>query len=311
MMGSFPKFYHSNFSSKKHKIQFEAASKGPSTSSCLGTLKISDSYGIAYIIDGQHRVYGYANSKYNANNTIPVVAFDGLDTSKQLEIFMEINENQKAVSPSLKLDLEEDLFWNSDRADSRLKALRSSIIKELANVQAGPLFEKISVGEDKAYLSFKPFTTALSSSGLLPTASGNKYKEETVLSSLYNITNQDHNDEMLKTKRRIVRLINLCYTKVEESYSSLFKDERGFIISNRGTYAFICIIGSINSNLVNQGNIDIFSTSEERFKAMDKYLVGLLDYLQNEITDEEKEKQLSLLGSGADLKWLRFFQSIN
>lgn len=308
--GFFPNSIIINFNSQKHKIQFEASSKGLSTSSCLGTLKIPNSYGIAYIIDGQHRVYGYANSKFNENNTIPVVAFDGLDTSKQLEIFMEINENQKAVSPSLKLDLEEDLFWSSDRADSRLKALRSSVIKELANVQAGPLFEKISVGEDKAYLSFKPFTTALSSSGLLPTASGNKYKKETVLSSLYNITNQDHNDEMLKTKRRIVRLINLCYTKVEESYSSLFKDEGGFIISNRGTYAFICIIGSINSHLVNQGYIDISSTSEERFKTMDKYLVGLLDYLQNEITDEEKEKQLSLLGSGADVKWLRFFQSI-
>lgn len=66
---------------------------------------------------------------FKKSNTIPVVAFENLDTSEQLKIFMDINENQKAVSPSLRLDLEEDLYWNSDRTDSRIKALRSSIIE--------------------------------------------------------------------------------------------------------------------------------------------------------------------------------------
>src|SRR5699024_8406991 len=116
----------------------------------------------AYIIDGQHRVYGYANSKFVENNTIPVVAFDGLDTIEQLEIFMDINQNQKAVSPSLRIDLEEDLYWDSDRVDSRLKALRSSIIKMLTNSESSPLYNMISVGEDKSKLTFKPFTKAIS-----------------------------------------------------------------------------------------------------------------------------------------------------
>lgn len=308
--GFFPNSIIINFNSAKHKIQFEATSKTGDTSSCFGILKIPNSYGIAYIIDGQHRVYGYANSQYNESNTIPVVAFDGLDTSKQLEIFMEINENQKAVSPSLRLDLEEDLFWGSDRADSRLKALRSSVIKELANGQSSPLFEKISVGEDKAYLSFKPFSTALSSSGLFPPAAGNKYKVEGINSSLYDISNLNHEDEMIKAKKRIVKLINLCYTFVEENYPALFKADNSFIVSNRGTYAFINIIGSLNTYLSRNGILTIDSTSEYRFEEMKKYLISLLDYLQNNISDEEKEAQFRLFGTGADVRWLRFFQSI-
>lgn len=308
--GFFPNSIIINFNSAKHKIQFEATSKTGDTSSCFGILKIPNSYGIAYIIDGQHRVYGYANSQYNESNTIPVVAFDGLDTSKQLEIFMEINENQKAVSPSLRLDLEEDLFWGSDRADSRLKALRSSVIKELANGQSSPLFEKISVGEDKAYLSFKPFSTALSSSGLFPPAAGNKYKIEGINSSLYDISNLNHEDEMIKAKKRIVKLINLCYTFVEENYPALFKADNSFIVSNRGTYAFINIIGSLNTYLSHNGILTIDSTSEYRFEEMKKYLISLLDYLQNNISDEEKEAQFRLFGTGADVRWLRFFQSI-
>jgi len=185
--GYFPNSIIINFNTKKNKIKFEPHSKSSSSNSRTGMLKIPNAYGIAYIIDGQHRVYGYANSKYVENNTIPVVAFNGLDTIKQLEIFMDINQNQRAVSPSLRLDLEEDLYWDSDRADSRLKALRSSIIKKLGNSESSPLFNKISVGEDKAILTFKPFTTAIANSGLLPSARGNIYNDDSLIGSGFSL----------------------------------------------------------------------------------------------------------------------------
>ena len=72
-----------------------------------------------------------------------------------------INEHQKAVSPGLRLDLNEDLNWDSPRLDSRLKALRSSIIKQLASGNNSVLARKISIGEDTAKLTIKPFDTAL------------------------------------------------------------------------------------------------------------------------------------------------------
>jgi DNA sulfur modification protein DndB len=272
-------------------------------------LKIQNAYGIAYIIDGQHRVYGYANSKYIANNTIPVVAFNGLDTIEQLEIFMDINQNQKAVSPSLRLDLEEDLYWDSDRADSRLKALRSSIIKKLANSESSPLFNKISVGEDKATLTFKPFTTALSNSGLLPTAKGNKYIEDSIIGSIYDTNNQNHNEEMNKSKRKIVDFIIYCYEYVEQSFPEIYNKDKYFIVSNRGTFAFISLIGSLNKFETEKGNLNKNTNSKERFEKIKPYLTSLLKGLGN-LSKEEEEKQLTLLGAGADTKWLRFFQTI-
>ena len=307
--GYFPNSIIINFNTKKHKLIFEPNGKCSGTIADSGILKIQNSYGIAYIIDGQHRVYGYANSKFLSNNSIPVVAFDGLDTIEQLEIFMDINQNQKAVSPSLRLDLEEDLYWDSDRADSRLKALRSSIIKQLANIESSPLFNKISVGEDKYLLTFKPFTNALLNSGLLPNAKGNKYIEESLIGSLYDINNLNHNIEMNKTKHKVVNFLIACYDYVESDYSEIFKTEKYFIVSNRGTYAFISLIGSLNKHETQLGNINRETSVEDRFTIIKPYLKVLLDNLQ-EISEEEKEKQLSLLGSGADTKWLRFFQSI-
>lgn len=308
--GYFPNSIILNFCNKKHKIQFEASSKMEDSKSCFGTLKIPNCYGIAYIIDGQHRIYGYAGSKYLNTNTIPVVAFDDLETSEQLKIFMDINENQKAVSPSLRLDLEEDLYWDSDRADSRMKALRSSIIKELSNSQSSPLYEKISVGEDKSSLSFKPFSTALSSTDLLPSAKGNKYSDNAVKYSLYDVTNHDNNKEMLNCKKKIVKLLTLAYDHVEQQFSDIWKDDKSFILSNRGTYAFIGLIDSINKYLLDKNVINQSTDIDVRFNYMTKYLDSLLQYLKNEISDEERVKQLNLLGAGADTKWLRFFQSV-
>lgn len=307
--GYFPNSIIINFNSSKHKILFEAASKLGDSSSCFGTLKIPNSYGIAYIIDGQHRVYGYAGTKFAKNNTIPVVAFENLDTIEQLEIFMDINQNQKAVSPSLRLDLEEDLYWESERADSRIKALRSSIIKQLCNSESSPLFNKISVGEDKAVLTFKPFTAAISNSNLLPSAQGNKYNEDSLVGSLYDTNNHDHNQEMNKAKKRIVDFLIYSYDYVEQEYPKIFNREKYFILSNRGTFAFISLIGDLNRFETKKGNVNKTTNSKERFEIIKPYLKALLDGI-SKLTKEEEEAQLTLLGAGADTKWLRFFQSI-
>jgi len=306
--GYFPNSIIINFNNKKNKIKFEAHSKSGSSNSRTGMLKIPNAYGIAYIIDGQHRVYGYANSEYVETNTIPVVAFNGLDSIEQLEIFMDINQNQKAVSPSLRLDLEEDLYWDSDRADSRLKALRSSIIKKLGNSESSPLFNKISVGEDKALLTFKPFTTALANSSLLPSAKGNKYSEDSLVGSLYDTNNQNHNQEMNRAKKKIVDFIIHCYDYVEQSYPKIYNKEKYFIVSNRGTFAFISLIGDLNKFETQNGDINKQTKASDRFEKIEPYLKSLFDSL-SQISKEEEEKQLTLLGAGADIKWLRYFQT--
>jgi DNA sulfur modification protein DndB len=307
--GYFPNSIIINFNDKKNKIQFQSSSPQSQTKARIGTLKIPNAYAIAYIIDGQHRLYGYANSDYRKKNTIPVVALTNLASEEQLSIFMDINENQKAVKPSLKLDLEEYLYWESDRTDSRLKALRSSIIKKLANDINGPLYNKISVGEDTALLSFKPFSSGLLKSGLLPNVKGNKYDSSSTESSLYDINNTEFIKEMELSRKKIVSLINKCYEFIEENYSHIYEKEKYFILSNRGTFALISIIGSLNKFLTEKEFINYSTNIDDRFNFIKKYLNALLEGI-NELSEEEEKYQLSLLGAGADIKWLRFFQLI-
>lgn len=308
--GYFPNSIIVNFTtSKKNKVIFQGKSRNEHSRSRAGILKIPNAYSFAYIIDGQHRLYGYASSVFKNNNTVPVVAFLDLDATKQLEIFMDINQNQKAVSPSLRLTLEEDLYWNSEIAASRLKALKSAIVKDLGSNLTSPLLNKITIGEDSSHLAFKPFYSALTKCGLLPKAIGNKLNEDSIAYALYDITQNDHNKAMLSAKKKIVTLISDCYEIVEDSFPDLIDSEKAIIYSNRGTYAFLMIIGSLNKFLIDEKIISRKSSTDSRVDKIKPFLLSLLKHLSN-ISDQDYDKYLNNLGAGADTKWFRYFQSV-
>jgi DNA sulfur modification protein DndB len=307
--GYFPNSIILNFSPHKHEVQFEPSSKSADSSSRFGMLKIPNAYAIAYVIDGQHRLYGYANSEYKDTNTIPVVAFKNLSSHEQLQTFMDINQNQKAVSPSLKLDLEEDLYWNDPKAGYRMQALRSSIVKGISNAQDSSLFNKITIGEDGALLSMLAFTNAINKSGLIPTANGNKYTNVDNVGMIYDLSNHDHDGEMKRSKKSVSQFLILCYNYVYDNYQSIFERKQSFIVSARGTYAFIVLIGLLNTYLSEKIGLTFKTTPQDRFNAIRDYLKVLLEGLSN-ITPDVEKKQLSFLGTGADTRWLRFFQTI-
>lgn len=309
--GYFPNSVIINFdnSERKNRIQFDLASGGSDdTRTKLGYLTIPNAYCIAYIIDGQHRVYGYAGSKYKDSNTIPVVAFDGLPSDEQLRIFMDINEHQKAVSPSLRLDLNEDLNWDSPYLNSRLKALRSSIIKQLGRDNSSVLARKIAIGEDTAKLQLKPFDTALSKSSLLPKATTKEFTDHTDV-CLYNTNCVEHNKAMLEAQKRIANLIKECYAYVYYQMIDEHKDEyETFIECNRGTYAFVSLIASLNEYLIHSGILSQKSSTKEQVDSMAPYFNVLINYLCNMPIDEKTQIRL-IKGQGADTLWLRMYQN--
>ncbi|GAI30498.1 unnamed protein product, partial [marine sediment metagenome] len=68
----------------KQKPTFEPNPKVKAVSGIsYGILKSPPFYGCAWIIDGQHRLYGYSKSKHAATHTLPVVAFESLNVEYQ------------------------------------------------------------------------------------------------------------------------------------------------------------------------------------------------------------------------------------
>lgn len=99
-----------NYNEKNHTISFD----------------INDN--IAWVIDGQHRLYGLALSKKPID--VVVVAFEKLDISDQAKIFKIINSTQKGVNASLiydLIDLVKDANYIEARAHELVKKLNEDI----------------------------------------------------------------------------------------------------------------------------------------------------------------------------------------
>jgi len=92
--GYFPNSLIISIDTKGRGLQFDQSpTKVEDSLSKLGILHLPKRYHSAYIIDGQHRLYGYSDTEYARTNTVPVVAFVDLERSEQLKLFMDINEN--------------------------------------------------------------------------------------------------------------------------------------------------------------------------------------------------------------------------
>lgn len=147
--GFFPNSIIINIDTNGKSIRFDnAGNQIEGSISRIGILHLPKKYRSAYIIDGQHRLYGYANSPYKATNCIPVVAFINLERTQQVKLFMQINENQKAVPKNLRNTLNSDLLWNSEDRNEQIKALKLQIALSLGEELQSPLYDRIIIGEN-------------------------------------------------------------------------------------------------------------------------------------------------------------------
>ena len=131
----------------------------------IGYLVIPQKYRVAYIIDGQHRLMGYAGCQW-ANQQIPVVAFERLNKATQVKLFMEMNENQKAVPKELRLTLLKDLLPSDPHLSNRLIGLKLQIIFSFVDNDKSPLRGYVGDGVDRKEFTLDYLQRALKYSSI-------------------------------------------------------------------------------------------------------------------------------------------------
>ncbi|MEN6343475.1 MAG: DGQHR domain-containing protein [Methanospirillum sp.] len=125
------------------ELRFDVAEGMSGKNATLGTLYIPNKYQIAWIIDGQHRLYGYSGLEEAKTATLPVIAFENLPAPKQAKLFVDINHEQVKVNKNLLIDLYATLHWNSENPQEILLALISRLIKELNDNSKSPFRDRI------------------------------------------------------------------------------------------------------------------------------------------------------------------------
>ena len=289
-------------------LQFDLSNTQCEDSGCkIGILSLPQKYRSAYLIDGQHRVYGYAKSKYKSTNLIPVVAFECLERSKQVELFMQINENQKAVAKSLRNTLNAERLWNSEDLTEAIKAIKLRIAQELGEDKRSPLYAKVIIGENKPTLTrcitIDTIYTALDRGNFFGTVSKDSIKQ---IGTFY-----DGNAE--STFERLKEYLELCLDYVKEHFSDnweLGERENGYLAINATIYALILIFSDICDHLVKTQGINPRTETPDSL-AIDTtaYLDSVIRYFRG-LTDEERAKVRRSYGTGGRTKYWRTLQRV-
>jgi DNA sulfur modification protein DndB len=117
-------------------------------SSIVGWLHIRPAYRVAWIIDGQHRLFAYANHPLAKKSLISVMAFVGLEPSEQARLFVDINAQQRKVKQSLLQELYSELHWDAAEPEVRVQAVLSKAIQVIDTDIKSPFYGRILKADD-------------------------------------------------------------------------------------------------------------------------------------------------------------------
>lgn len=300
--GYFPNSILINIDTEGKKLSWERGSPQVEKSiSKIGVLHLPKKYRSAFIIDGQHRLYGYSNSRYKNNNTIPVVAFVDLSQQEQVNLFIQINENQKAVPKTLRETLKADLLWHSKDRREQLEALRSRISVNFGEKNGSVFIDYMSVGEDN-----KVITPAAVSNGLKKTNFLGKVDKTKIL-ELGTFFNGDIDD----TLDRLYDFLNESFEFLKSKLAYDFNEgKNSFLFVNKGVTAIIMLLSDI-VDFIEDTEGGLKYDSKTKVKYMDlvqSYLRPVVDYANN-IDPELKIGLMKEKGATAPSKYWRKFQA--
>ena len=153
--GIFPTNVVVNF--RGAKLQFDQAGPARDDPTVLGTLQLPNKYKSAWVIDGQHRLYGFALSDMSSSGRIPVLAFENLDPGEEANMFVDINSKQVKVPRSLLVELEPHLGNSSEGPKKQLDRFLAQLAVELSESDHSPLSGRVMSDWDTDRVN-KPIT---------------------------------------------------------------------------------------------------------------------------------------------------------
>ena len=305
--GFFPNSIVISIDAKKEPV-FELAEKqGTDDVAKLGILHLPNEYRSAYIIDGQHRLYGYSDSKYARTNSIPVVAFINMDQKEQVKLFMEINENQKAVSKNLRNTLNADLLWVSDDPSERREALRSRIAQELGDNGKSKLFNRVIIGEDQAD-DFRCITLEMICSSIDATSMLSKYAKDKTLQTPGIFDLDDSDKTLVLIEKYLFGCLDYMQELLPDEWTKNPKKE-GMLLYNNAIGGLIRLFGDIALEIKSKG-IDP-KQIDEFLEETHYYLDPLQAFIEGLSEEEKQELRTNYGGNGPRHYWRNLQKAIH
>jgi DGQHR domain-containing protein len=280
--GIFPTNIVVNLEAKRLDFQrIHQESKGADQESgILGWLEIRPTYKCAWIIDGQHRLFGYSGLDVAAKSRLSVLAFEGLLPSKQAQLFIDINAKQKSVKQSLLQELYAELHWNSDEPAERVRAIVSKSVQELDSDRESPFYGRVQASDDSKdeirCVTFTGLYSALKSDFYIAKEKGGMVVD---YGPLWAGSNE-------LTMKRTTAVVKFWFDAVRASAPEWWdkgSGEGGGLAMNDSVTACVNVLRSVFAHLENKCKLvqldadDLCETVKPYANALGAYLGGLSD----------------------------------
>lgn len=255
----------------------------------FGQLYLPSKYKSAWVIDGQHRLYGFSNiSDRFLDTSLFVLAFEKMDTKTEADLFITINHEQRSVSKSLLVTLQADLKLGSNDPKEAISALGSALIRSVNNDNTSPFFRRFEIpgvsAEESQNLTIAEAVKGLTRSNLLGQATAKKAKVPGFLSA--------PTDE--ETLIRARKIINGYFRAIMNSNPNRWNLGRAaYICVNPGIRAHFQLVQEILQHLASNNKIDPQVASPEQIVAALTAFVEPLTHFIHGANDKEVSSKFS------------------
>lgn len=257
--------------------RFDILQKDVVTDVHFGSLYLPSSYKSAWIIDGQHRLYGYASlgDEYLDQKLI-VVAFEGISKEDEANMFVTINHEQKSVPKNLLDDLEGQLKWGSVRPMERIGALAARTIHSVNRDLSSPFYSRFTAegikGSARGSLTVPQVKAGLRRSGLLGTSA---LKEHYQLGVLCGATD---NSSLMRAQK----VLNSYFRQIAEADITRWEAGRpGRLCTNEAVQAFTLLLAELFSYLARHSSKSLQAVNEAKLVEL---IVPMLEPVLNVIS---------------------------
>lgn len=271
----------------------------------FGELHLPERYKSAWIVDGQHRLYGYSiGDPQHAKQNIAVIAFEGMTRDDEAKLFVTINHEQKSVPRTLLDELDADLKWGSSVPSERLSAVAARVVQLLTETVGSAMFKRVVAqgmqGDEVVCLTMPEIKGGIVRSRLIGSLAQKR-------KLMVNGPLTGESDE--KTVRRAAQGIDLFLSKIRESCPARWDAGRtGGLCVNVGFRALMLLYMSLIDHAQTKSkNFDPENnTPDEVAQHAAAGAAPLFAYLKR-VTDEEfAEKFSRKYGSGGPTEF--FFE---
>lgn len=252
----------------------------------LGVLHLPATYGSAWIIDGQHRLYGYAYAReasaFNEDATVvPVLAYENLPADKEMNLFIDINSRQVKVNTGLLVELYADLHWQSPDSEKAFQSQLSRVASRLNQRSTSPLYERMVV-TGKKKTQFRCLTQTSIRDGLHVARLLGSFSKGTIAPGpLSTVDPGDYEANLRKALLVLVDCLSIFAVDVKSRWE-LGDGAGGYLCTNNGIRALFHVIKDVADHIGQRDGTELARCSAaETSGAIRPYLQALAEYFKN------------------------------